>query len=159
MKSNFSEYNVFPICRDHFYQFGEIRNVKMVHKQHCAFVEYTTRQAAELAADQSFNKVFITVFDVNFSFSFPLFSKKNSLSAFQVSIHGFRLNVRWAKPQSKQTGVEIQQRLQPVPGLPGTLPLPEKMLGQTGEPSSQVQPGPAASSGQGIYYPSQDPSR
>ncbi|OWA52853.1 Pre-mRNA-splicing factor RBM22 [Hypsibius exemplaris] len=122
--------------RDHFYQFGEIRNIKMVQKQHCAFVEYTTRQGAELAAEQSFNK---------------------------VVLHGIRLNVRWAKPQSKQTGPggDIQQRLQPVPGLPGTLPPPEKM-NQSGEPSApQSQPGPSSSSsmGQGIYYPSQDPSR
>ena len=46
-------------CRDHFYQFGEINSIHVVPKQKCAFVTFTTRQAAEKAADGSFNKVII----------------------------------------------------------------------------------------------------
>ena len=31
--------------RDHFYQYGEIRSVTVVHKNQCAFVQYTARCA------------------------------------------------------------------------------------------------------------------
>ena len=47
------------VCRDHFYQFGEISSIHVVPKQKCAFVTFATRQAAEKAADGSFNKVII----------------------------------------------------------------------------------------------------
>ena len=51
---------VFPLVyRDHFYQFGEICNLHIVAKQKCAFVTYTTREAAEKAADGSFNKLIV----------------------------------------------------------------------------------------------------
>ena len=51
---------VFPLIRrDHFYQFGEICNLHIVAKQKCAFVTYTTREAAEKAADSSFNKLIV----------------------------------------------------------------------------------------------------
>ena len=52
---------VFPTCdsRDHFYQFGEIRNIHVVPKQKCAFVTYETREGAEKAADGSFNKLIV----------------------------------------------------------------------------------------------------
>ena len=45
--------------RNHFYQFGEIRQITMAPKQSCAFVQFTRRGAAELAAEKSFNKVVI----------------------------------------------------------------------------------------------------
>ena len=46
-------------CRAHFYQFGEIQGVHLSHKQKCAFVTFTTREAAERAAEGSFNKMVI----------------------------------------------------------------------------------------------------
>lgn len=45
--------------RNHFYQFGEISSIHVVPKQKCAFVTFSTRPAAEKAADGSFNKVII----------------------------------------------------------------------------------------------------
>eukprot|EP00918_Siedleckia_nematoides_P105460 GHVU01230317.1.p1 GENE.GHVU01230317.1~~GHVU01230317.1.p1 ORF type:complete len:375 (-),score=40.54 GHVU01230317.1:1259-2356(-) len=36
--------------RDQFYPFGEIRSIKMIPRQSCAFVTYVTREAAEAAA-------------------------------------------------------------------------------------------------------------
>ena len=39
-----------PELRDIFYSFGEIATVRVVKRQNCAFVEYTTREAAESAA-------------------------------------------------------------------------------------------------------------
>lgn len=45
--------------RDHFYQYGEIQAINMVHRQGCAFITYTTRQAAEKAAEKSFGSLII----------------------------------------------------------------------------------------------------
>ncbi|CAB1315882.1 unnamed protein product [Coregonus sp. 'balchen'] len=45
--------------RNHFYQFGEIRTTTIVQRQQCAFIQFATRQAAELAAEKSFNKLII----------------------------------------------------------------------------------------------------
>eukprot|EP00923_Selenidium_pygospionis_P011405 GHVN01019700.1.p1 GENE.GHVN01019700.1~~GHVN01019700.1.p1 ORF type:complete len:370 (+),score=27.66 GHVN01019700.1:35-1144(+) len=38
--------------RDQFYSFGEIRSIKMIPRQGCAFVTFTSRQAAEEAAEK-----------------------------------------------------------------------------------------------------------
>ena len=48
-----------PLCRSHFYQFGEIQGIHIAQKQKCAFVTFSTRDAAERAADGSFNKTVI----------------------------------------------------------------------------------------------------
>ena len=86
------------MCRDYFYQYGEIRSLTVVPRQQCAFVQYTTRAAAEAAAEKSFNKLIL---------------------------NGQRLNIKWGKSQSLQQ-VTVDQKdtldgrhLQPVPGLPG----------------------------------------
>ncbi len=49
------------LCRDHFYQFGEIRSITMVGRQQCAFVQFTSRSSAEAAAEKSFNKLILQV--------------------------------------------------------------------------------------------------
>ncbi|CAB1337054.1 unnamed protein product, partial [Coregonus sp. 'balchen'] len=90
--------------RNHFYQFGEIRTTTIVQRQQCAFIQFATRQAAELAAEKSFNKLII---------------------------NGRRLTVKWGRSQAARgkeaikDGVsEMGTRLDPVPGLPGALPPP-----------------------------------
>jgi len=86
------------MCRDYFYQYGEIRSLTVVPRQQCAFVQYTTRTAAEAAAEKSFNKLII---------------------------NGQRLNIKWGKSQSlQQTTIDHKDNqdgrlLEPVPGLPG----------------------------------------
>ncbi|RZC27653.1 pre-mRNA-splicing factor RBM22 [Asbolus verrucosus] len=83
--------------RDHFYQYGEIRSVSLVAKQQCAFVQYTTRAAAETAAEKTFNKLILG---------------------------GRRLTIKWGRSQGR-AGPSINPSLdayEPVPGLPGTLP-------------------------------------
>ena len=87
----------FSSFRDHFYQFGEIRSIN-VSKQQCAFVQFTTRAAAEAAAEKTFNKLIIC---------------------------GRRLNIKWGRSQGQQQipapkkGEGIPQpALEPVPGLP-----------------------------------------
>ncbi|XP_061092315.1 pre-mRNA-splicing factor RBM22-like isoform X1 [Conger conger] len=94
--------------RSHFYQFGEIRSTTVVPRQQCAFVQFTTRPAAELAAEKSFNKLII---------------------------NGRRLTVKWGRSQGARgkerdrdgvrDGVsESGTRLEPVPGLPAVQSLP-----------------------------------
>ena len=79
----------------------------MVQKQGCAFVQFTRRTAAEVAAEKSFNKLFIK---------------------------GKRLVIRWGKSQGKQasafdaSGVVGAGPVVPVPGLPGALPPPPEEL-------------------------------
>ena len=138
--------------RNHFYQFGEIRQISMAAKQACAFVQFTRRAAAELAAEKSFNK---------------------------VVIKGRKLTIRWGKSQGKQAEAPTAGNLVPaVPGLPGALPAPPEELknnffnidgaprasffypqqGSAAPPALPAVPpslpGPAP-----IHYPSQDPSR
>ena len=69
----------------------------MVSKQQCAFVQFTTRSAAEQAAEKSFNKLIIG---------------------------GRRLNIKWGRSQGqiavvKRDGEDEEAKLEPVPGLPG----------------------------------------
>lgn len=59
MYTLFRDQSVLYVCRDHFYQFGEIQHIQLISKQHCAFMTYSTRGAAEKAADTSFNKLII----------------------------------------------------------------------------------------------------
>ena len=91
--------------RDHFYQFGEIRQISMAPKQACAFVQFTRRAAAEVAAEKSFNK---------------------------VVIKGRKLTIRWGKSQGKQSEAPSTSSgsaaVPNVPGLPGALPAPPEEL-------------------------------
>lgn len=84
--------------RDHFYQYGEIRSVSLVPKQQCAFVQYTTRSAAENAAEKTFNKLILG---------------------------GRRLTIKWGRSQGRSgptLGAQNLDAYEPVPGLPGALP-------------------------------------
>ena len=118
--------------RNHFYQFGEIRAINIVEKQCCAFICFMTRASAQLAAERTFNKLFL---------------------------HGRRINVKWGRspalvcsrdelpstsgPDSSAlyntTGSEVAALAPPPPFPPGMLRPPGLM--------SQM------------YYPSMDPSR
>lgn len=114
---------------DHFYQFGEIRSITVVAKQQCAFVQFTTRTSAEGAAEKSFNKLII---------------------------NGRRLNIKWGRPQAQQgmlkkDGEDDEAMLEPVPGLPGPLPLPHGSMGGDyfglGEDGNIVPPMPGGPPG------------
>lgn len=82
------------VFRDYFYQFGELRSITMVPRQNCAFVCFTSRPAAETAAERSFNKLILK---------------------------GRRLKIMWGKSQGQQPtpGKQGGTPLAPVPGLPG----------------------------------------
>jgi len=59
-----------------FYAFGELRSIKLVPHQNCAFVSYTTRSAAEAAAEKLYNR---------------------------LNINGTVLRISWGKPPSMQS--------------------------------------------------------
>ena len=52
-----SHRSVLQDLRDSFYAYGEIRSISVVAKQGCAFVQYTRRVSAEVAAEKTFNKL------------------------------------------------------------------------------------------------------
>ncbi|XP_015915159.1 pre-mRNA-splicing factor RBM22 [Parasteatoda tepidariorum] len=91
--------------KDHFYQYGEIRSITLLTKQQCAFIQFTTRQAAELAAEKAFNKLILS---------------------------GRRLTIKWGRSQAKistNTSKDTEMKnLEPVPGLPEALPAPPEEL-------------------------------
>uniref|UniRef100_A0A6B2L7P4 Pre-mRNA-splicing factor RBM22 n=1 Tax=Arcella intermedia TaxID=1963864 RepID=A0A6B2L7P4_9EUKA len=104
--------------KDHFYYFGEIKSIKLVPAQHCAFVEFTTRDACEAAVQKLFNRLIV---------------------------NGVFLKIAWAKPQQlineqlsssppSQSGGNFYPSMDPermgsipqgeVAPLPGTAPPP-----------------------------------
>jgi len=157
--------------RDSFYAYGEIRSISVVTKQGCAFVQYTRRASAEVAAEKTFNKLLVK---------------------------GRRLTIRWGRSQGQKNpiaadGGSAAAAAAPgtvtVPGLPPTLPKAAEELtnnffnigGASGAGPSTSGAAPAAAAvaavvaanpylsstatrvpGQGpmpIHYPSQDPGR
>lgn len=97
---NIGEHITEVDIRDNFYHYGEIRNVSLVPRQQCAFVQFTKRNAAELAAEKTFNK---------------------------LVLGGKRLSIKWAHSQAKQSSSSVpktNRSFDPVPGLPGALPMP-----------------------------------
>lgn len=72
--------------------------MSLVPKQQCAFVQYTTRAAAENAAEKTFNKLILG---------------------------GRRLTIKWGRSQGRSgpsIGTQNLETYEPVPGLPGALP-------------------------------------
>uniref|UniRef100_A0A914GTG7 Pre-mRNA-splicing factor RBM22 n=1 Tax=Globodera rostochiensis TaxID=31243 RepID=A0A914GTG7_GLORO len=79
--------------RDYFYQFGEIRQVHVVPNKCCAFIQFTTRQATEVAAERTFE---------------------------QLVLKGLKVRVRWGQPRSQtQATKELTAHapLEPVPNI------------------------------------------
>lgn len=103
--------------QDHFYQYGEIRSITVLAKQQCAFIQFTTRSAAELAAERTFNKLILC---------------------------GRRMTIRWGRSQGRQNPSleEGEVDLEPVPGLPGALPLPPEEVASNFAGVSQNIPFP-----------------
>lgn len=87
--------------RDVFYQYGEIRNITHVAHQNCAFIQYTTRAAAEIAAESTYGR---------------------------LMLGGQKLNVRWGHAQARKDkettslAAMKETKMKPMPGLPAPLP-------------------------------------
>ena len=65
--------------RDFFYAYGEVESIRLVAQRACAFVTYTTREAAEKAAENLANK---------------------------LVIKGLRLKLMWGRPQMPRSDLE-----------------------------------------------------
>jgi len=57
--------------RDHFYYFGEITSLKLSPTQHCAFVEFTTREAAEAAINKLYSNLIVNGVFLRLSWAKP----------------------------------------------------------------------------------------
>jgi pre-mRNA-splicing factor RBM22/SLT11 len=140
---------------DQFYAYGEIKSVQVIPLSNCAFVTYTTREAAETAVEKLHGN---------------------------LTVRGARLKIMWGRPQPKRAeadglgGVPAPQvplSQQPQlggmagpslyhytvsgpPGLPAGPPPPPP-----GRPPTAGVSAPAAFAGGGgrIMYPSMDPSQ
>jgi pre-mRNA-splicing factor RBM22/SLT11 len=103
--------------RDKFYVHGEIRSLRMVKKQCCAFITYVKREEAEVAASQL---------------------HKN------LELKGKRVNVMWGKPQeTKQTqaSAQLAAGTSAAPAMPGMPPgMPGGMPGFPAAPGSSYKP-------------------
>uniref|UniRef100_A0A915DVP6 Pre-mRNA-splicing factor RBM22 n=1 Tax=Ditylenchus dipsaci TaxID=166011 RepID=A0A915DVP6_9BILA len=137
--------------RDYFYQFGEIRQIHMVPQKCCAFIQFTTRTGAEVAAERTFEQLDlkpraqIQARPASSSDLAPVPNLANPCPA--PSFFGYPID---GPSSSKRSRIE-------------NLPLPPE------PPSKLVVPNvpyPAASkasaggeSSSKIYYPSQDPQR
>jgi len=128
--------------RNAFYSYGEFRNVTLVQKQGCAFVQFTTRGAAEKAAEATFNK---------------------------LTICGSKVTIRWGKSHGKNSHSGAgPSTMDPMMQPAGTLPPQEignNFFGLSSPPAAPAQaflslpsvlPTPAVGA---LHYPSQDPSR
>lgn len=70
--------------RDVFYPYGEIKSIKKIDKRNCAFVTYTSRDAAERAASRLAN---------------------------QLVVKGEKLRLMWGKPQNSKDGTQTEGRI------------------------------------------------
>ncbi|CAL9109343.1 unnamed protein product [Musa acuminata var. zebrina] len=133
--------------RDHFYAHGEIESIRMVLQRACAFVTYTTRDAAEKAAEELANK---------------------------LVIKGLRLKLMWGRPQASKPEGEAQdddagrQGVVTHAGL-----LPRAVISQQQSNHQPLPPGtenhqqpplnyfniPAPPQAARTFYPSTDPQR
>eukprot|EP01128_Nolandella_sp_AFSM9_P000782 TRINITY_DN10903_c0_g1_i1.p1 TRINITY_DN10903_c0_g1~~TRINITY_DN10903_c0_g1_i1.p1 ORF type:complete len:379 (+),score=88.98 TRINITY_DN10903_c0_g1_i1:104-1138(+) len=104
--------------KDHFYHFGEIAKIKMMIPQKCAFIEFTTRAAAEQAV-----------------------TKNNKLI-----VKGCYLRTAWAKPTKKKIvrvgGAPVSQAVPINSGIRPSYPsMDPNRLGARPEPAA---PAPAS---------------
>lgn len=133
--------------RDNFYAHGEIESVRIVLQRACAFVTYTTREAAEKAADELSNK---------------------------LVIKGLRLKLMWGRPQQPKPEIDGSDQAKQQAAVAHSGMLPRAVLSQQ---QSQLHPPgthdlmappppmayfnipPPPSQQERALYPSMDPQR
>ncbi len=137
---------------DQFYAYGEIKSIQVIPLSNCAFVTYTTREAAEMAVEKLHGS---------------------------LTVRGARLKMMWGRPQSKRPGQGDGMGGIPVPPTPPTQEqgggagapagfYAYPVAGPPGMPAGPPppppgRPGDAPNVGYGggtgrIMYPSMDPS-
>jgi pre-mRNA-splicing factor RBM22/SLT11 len=120
--------------RDQFYVHGEIETVRMVLQRACAFVTYTTREAAEKAAEELANK---------------------------LVIKGVRLKLMWGRPQQIQPKPEEGQPGVVMHGgmLPRAVISQQQNSDQPPAAPQQQQSYNYFNIPERVHYPSMDPQR
>jgi len=123
---------------DAFYSFGELRNIYIVQRQRCAFVEFTTREAAEHAANTLFNKLVINGLQLRLMWA----TKSQTTGA---SINDNTLPNSFQQPSfvmdSMSNPMNHQLPLVPLPPLPPLPPLAHPLNIVLQQDSSQVVEG------------------
>lgn len=131
--------------RDNFYAHGEIESIRMVLQRACAFVTYTTREAAEKAAEELSNK---------------------------LVIKGLRLKLMWGRPQQPKPEIDSAEQAKQQAAVTHSGMLPRAVISQQqgqlhppGTSQDQILPPmpyfniPAPSQQDRAFYPSMDPQR
>ena len=57
--------------KDHFYAYGEIKSIRLVPEKNCAFVTFATREAAEIAANKTHNRLNIKARQIRIDWARP----------------------------------------------------------------------------------------
>uniref|UniRef100_A0A7C8YJJ3 C3H1-type domain-containing protein n=1 Tax=Opuntia streptacantha TaxID=393608 RepID=A0A7C8YJJ3_OPUST len=130
--------------RDNFYAHGEIESIRMVLQRACAFVTYTTREAAEKAAEELSNK---------------------------LVIKGLRLKLMWGRPQQPKLETDGSEQAKQQAAVAHSGMLPRAVISQQ---QSQLHPPgthdqipppmpyfniPPPTQPERTVYPSMDPQR
>ncbi|XP_057532594.1 zinc finger CCCH domain-containing protein 49-like [Amaranthus tricolor] len=131
--------------RDNFYAHGEIESIRMVLQRACAFVTYTTREAAEKAAEELSNK---------------------------LVIKGLRLKLMWGRPQQPKPELDGDEHAKQQAAVAHSGMLPRSVISQQQShlhpprtsqdqlppamPYFNIPPPPQQDR---TYYPSMDPQR
>lgn len=131
--------------RDNFYGHGEIESIRMVLQRACAFVTYTTREAAEKAAEELSNK---------------------------LVIKGLRLKLMWGRPQQPKPEIDGAEQAKQQAAVAHSGMLPRAVISQQqsqlhppGTSQDQIPPPipyfniPAPPQQERTFYPSMDPQR
>ncbi|XP_021767596.1 zinc finger CCCH domain-containing protein 40-like [Chenopodium quinoa] len=130
--------------RDNFYAHGEIDSIRMVLQRACAFVTYTTREAAEKAAEELSNK---------------------------LVIKGLRLKLMWGRPQQPKPEIDGAEQAKQQAAVAQSGMLPRSLISQQhshlqppGTSQDQIHPMPyfnipAPPQLERTLYPSMDPQR
>mmetsp|Transcript_44668 Transcript_44668/g.78565 ORF Transcript_44668/g.78565 Transcript_44668/m.78565 type:complete len:399 (-) Transcript_44668:17-1213(-) len=117
--------------RDKVYVYGEVRSIKMVKKQCCAFVTFVNREVAEEAASKLYRI---------------------------LELKGKKVHVMWGRPQqTQQSQASAAMAAASASAAPGVAPgMPGMPPGMPGMPPGM--PGmPGAAGSYRPYYPSMDP--
>ncbi|CAO2833341.1 unnamed protein product [Amaranthus hypochondriacus] len=131
--------------RDNFYAHGEIESIRMVLQRACAFVTYTTREAAEKAAEELSNK---------------------------LVIRGLRLKLMWGRPQQPKPETDGAEQAAQQAAVAHSGMLPRAVMSQ--QHTQLLPPGtsqdqisapmpyfniPPPPQQDRAFYPSMDPQR
>lgn len=170
---NIAEHLTEKDIRDHFYQYGEIRNITLVSKQLCAFIQFTKRSSAELAAQSTFNKLVLGGQKLSIKWAHSQ-AKQQTSTATKTNRHFENPHSQSQHPQMAIASNDYFN-LAPTDAMPPGLKLPSSAMSMQSlyqnsaytAPYSSIPLPPNANNMQippppineSLHYPSQDPNR